>query len=97
MFFFFLLLSKHSITHTDTNTQQATALVYLPHSALWLWERQVNTLLLYKQVGPVEPLTLFSSPQSFLERNIVSTNSFYFKDSKIVSEMHECCVRQENI
>lgn len=38
-------------THTPTNTHQATAQVYLPQSALWLWEQQVNTSLLYKQVG----------------------------------------------
>lgn len=65
-------------THTPTNTHQATAQVYPPQSVLWLWEQQRNTSLLYKQVGPLVPLTLLSSSQSSLERNTVSTDKFPF-------------------
>lgn len=58
------ILSRRNVTHTRTNTLWATVQVYLPQSALWLWERQVNTFtLLYKQAGPAVPLTLFSGEE----------------------------------
>ena len=58
------VLSRRNVTHTPINTLLATVQVYLPQSALWLWERQVNTYtLLYKQDGPVVPLTLFSGEE----------------------------------
>lgn len=48
-------------------TAQLTAVqVYLPQSALWLWEQQVTTFtLLYKQAGPALPRTLFSFHSHF--------------------------------
>lgn len=72
------VLSGCNVTHTPTNKDQATACVYLPRSALWLWEQQVNTSPLYKQVGPVETLTPFSSSHLFPKGISVSTDMLGF-------------------
>lgn len=59
-------LSRHNDEPLQKNAQLTAVQVYLPQSALWLWEQQVTTFtLLYKQAGPALPPTLFSFHSHF--------------------------------
>lgn len=64
---YIVTIYRDTVAHFSCNH---TSQVYLPQSALWLWELQVNTFtLLYKQVGPALPSTLVSFHRHFYSGN----------------------------
>lgn len=70
------VLSRHNVAHSPTNTLDNSTTLSPTECTLALGATSQQFTLLYKQVGLDVPLTPFSSPQSYPERNTVSTIKF---------------------